>query len=67
MEGVDPATGALYTNTTGTVGYYSRSRGLGADDMLITSAGLWVASDNYDQSQYCGGISTSGICFLPYA
>ena len=67
MEGVDPATGALYLNSAGTAGYYSHDRGLGADDMLITSAGLWIASDNFDQTQHCGGISTSGICFLPYS
>jgi hypothetical protein len=67
MEGVDPATGALYLNAAGTAGYYSKDRGLGADFMMITSAGLWVASDNYEESQYCGGVSTSGICFLPYS
>ncbi len=66
IEGLDPANGALYLNPAGTAGLYSRSRGLGADDMLATSAGLWIASDNLDQSQYCGGVSTSGICFLPY-
>ncbi len=65
-EGVDPANGAVYLNAAGTAGYYSRSRGLGADDMLLTSAGLWIASDNYNSAQYCGGVSTSGICFLPY-
>jgi hypothetical protein len=34
--------------------------------MLVTSAGLWIASDNFDKTQYCGAVSTSGICFLPY-
>ena len=66
IEGLDPANGALYLNAAGTAGYYSRDRGLGADDMLATSAGLWIASDNLSKSQYCGGVSTSGICFLPY-
>ena len=67
MEGVSPATGALYTDPTGTVGYYSHDRGNGADDMLATSAGLWIASDNAGGSQTCGGTSNlSGICFLPY-
>ena len=43
-------------------------RGLGADDMLVTSAGLWIASDNFDGSQMCGGVENlSGICFLPYS
>jgi len=66
VEGVDPANGALYLDPTGTVGLYSRDRGLGAVDILVTSAGLWIASDNFQQSQLCGGVSTSGICFLPY-
>lgn len=66
IEGLDPANGALFTDSTGTNGYYSRDRGLGADDMLLTSAGLWIASDNKDQAQYCGTVSTSGLCFLPY-
>jgi hypothetical protein len=68
MEGLDPATGNLYTSADGTAGYYSRDRGLGADDELVTSAGLWIASDNYDGSQMCGGVQNlSGICFLPYS
>ena len=33
--------------------------------MLLTSAGLWIASDN-EGSQTCGFVSKlSGICFLP--
>ncbi|HEX2319873.1 MAG TPA: hypothetical protein VHJ18_12895 [Streptosporangiaceae bacterium] len=67
LEGVDPANGALFLNPAGTAGLYTRDRGLGAVDMFTTSAGLWIASDNLDQSQFCGGVSTSGICFLPYA
>jgi len=68
MEGLDPANGNLYVNTAGTAGYYSRDRGLGADDELLTSAGLWIASDNLDGSQMCGGVQNlSGICFLPYS
>jgi hypothetical protein len=67
IEGLSPTTGALYVNSTGDAGYYSRARGLGADDMLATSAGLWIASDNLDGSQTCGSVSNvSGICFLPY-
>ncbi|MCW2908417.1 MAG: domain containing protein [Actinomycetia bacterium] len=67
MEGVSPANGALYTNSGGSAGFYSRARGLGADDMLVTRAGLWVASDNLGGSETCGGVSGhSGICFLPY-
>jgi hypothetical protein len=60
MEGLSPATGALTFNPT-------RARGLGADDMLLTSAGLWIASDNLDGSQTCGGVNgLAGICLLPY-
>jgi hypothetical protein len=35
--------------------------------MLVTSAGLWVASDNLDGSNKCAGVGNlAGICFLPY-
>jgi hypothetical protein len=68
IEGLQPATGNLYVNAAGTAGYYSRDRGLGADDELVTSAGLWIASDNFDGTQKCGGVTNlSGICFLPYS
>ena len=68
MEGLDPANGNLYVNPGNTAGYYSRARGLGADDMLVTSAGLWIASDNLDGSATCGGVSgLAGICLLPYS
>ena len=68
MEGLDPANGNLYVTPDGSAGYYSRDRGLGADDMLTTSAGLWIASDNQSGSQMCGGAQNlSGICFLPYS
>ena len=61
MEGLDPATGNLTFNPT-------RDRGLGADDMLLTSGGLWIASDNSDGSSSCGGAyGYAGICFLPYS
>jgi hypothetical protein len=67
MEGLDPANGNVYANPANTAGYYSRARGLGADDMLLTSAGLWIGSDNKTGSQMCGGAQNlSGICFLPY-
>jgi hypothetical protein len=59
--------GTLLKNSAGTAGLYSRSRGRGADDMLITSAGLWIASDNFGGQTSCGGKSGfSGLCFLPY-
>jgi hypothetical protein len=67
IEGLNPANGALYVNSSGSAGYYSRARGLGADDMLVTSAGLWIGSDNLDGSDKCGGVSGhAGICLLPY-
>jgi hypothetical protein len=60
MEGLSPLDGSLTFNPT-------RGRGLGADDMLLTSAGLWIASDNAQNSQMCGGaITHAGLCFLPY-
>jgi len=66
MGGFNPATGALITNAAGTAGLYSRSRGRGADDLLLTGAGLWVASDNFGGNTSCGGVSGhAGICFLP--
>ena len=60
MEGLSPATGALTFNPT-------RGRGDGADDMLITSTGLWIASDNAQNTDMCGGkFNHAGICLLPY-
>jgi hypothetical protein len=60
MAGLSPSRGAIVWNPT-------RSRGLGADDMLVTGAGLWVASDNAFGSSKCGGVGGhAGICFLPY-
>jgi hypothetical protein len=67
MEGMDPANGNLYVTPTNSAGYYSRSRGIGADDELVTSAGLWIASDNDEGNPTCGGVTgRGGICFLPY-
>ena len=60
FEGLGPATGKLKFNPT-------RDRGLGADDMLLTTAGLWIASDNFENSNKCAGVAhLAGICFLPY-
>jgi hypothetical protein len=61
MEGLSPSTGLLTFNPT-------RARGKGADDMEITSTGLWIASDNLNNASQCGGVfGHAGICFLPYA
>lgn len=60
FEGLSPLTGQLTFNPT-------RSRGIGADDLLVTPDGLWIASDNFDGSQMCGKVDgLAGICFLPY-
>ena len=62
-----PTGGSLILNSAGTAGLYSRSRGHGADDMLLTTAGLWIASDNFENGTSCGGqTGFSGLCFLPY-
>jgi len=54
-----PTTGALQAGP-------NRGRGLGAKDLLRTSAGLWVASDNQANTDQCAGQSGHmGICFLP--
>jgi len=60
MVGLSPSNGAVVWNPT-------RARGLGADDMLVTGAGLWIASDNAFGASRCGGVSGhAGICFMPY-
>jgi hypothetical protein len=59
MVGLSPTTGSVSLTP-------KNSRGLGADDMLVTSAGLWIASDNDGGSQTCAGVSGhAGICLLP--
>ncbi len=68
LGGFSPSNGALITNSSGTAGLYSRSRGRGADDLLVTGAGLWVASDNFGGGTSCGGTpGFAGICFLSYS
>jgi hypothetical protein len=42
----------------------TRSRGHGADDMLLTRAGLWIASDTYMNSTTCAHRYHPGICFF---
>jgi hypothetical protein len=62
-----PTGGSLILNSTGTAGMYSRSRGHGADDMLLNTSGLWIASDNFGGGTSCGGqAGFAGLCFLPY-
>jgi hypothetical protein len=65
LQGRDPATGQPLLNSQGKA-LYSMSRA-NADDMLITSAGLWIASTNrfaLDQCEHATG--HAGICFLQY-
>jgi hypothetical protein len=66
MVGLDPSDGSnIVWNPT-------RSQGLGADDMLITNRGLWIASDNFVDSDgaradKCAKVpGHAGICFMPY-
>jgi hypothetical protein len=67
LQGLNPGTGHVVTNAQGTAGLYSAARD-NADDAILTSAGLWVASSNRFGSETCGGVSgVSGICFLPYS
>ena len=63
MASLSPTTGLATTwNPT-------RSLGHGANDMVLTGAGLWIASDNFKDgaAQMCGGVTNKGgICFLAY-
>jgi hypothetical protein len=60
LEGLSATDGSLIANPT-------RARGLGADDLVLTAAGLWIASDNYQGSDACGGVAGhAGICLLRY-
>lgn len=43
----------------------TRDRGHGADHLLITPAGLWVASDTFFGAVKCDGVYHPGICFFP--
>jgi hypothetical protein len=66
VEALNPATGHLLLNSQHRA-IYTRDRGLGADDMLTTSAGLWIASDNFRGAQMCDSVrNLAGICFLPF-
>src|SRR5215472_15216399 len=67
LQGLTPATGLALLNGSGTAGLYSMSRA-NADDMLITSAGLWIGSTDRGHDDHCGGAGFhGGICFLPYS
>ncbi len=60
-------------NSSGTA-LYTMTRA-NADDMMFTSAGLWIASTNRYTVNKCGDLKGAaghnaadhaGICFLPY-
>lgn len=60
IGGLSPSTGrATAWNPT-------RSRGAGADDLVVTNAGLWIGSDDHSGATSCAGEYHPGICFLPY-
>jgi hypothetical protein len=64
LQGLNPSDGTL--ETSGGTPLYTMSRA-NADNMLITSAGLWIASSNRYGSDICDGVAGhAGICFLPY-
>lgn len=65
-----PGLGALSPDTGNATPWNpTRALGHGADDMLLTAAGLWVASDTWSngRAQQCGGQPRhGGICLLPF-
>lgn len=64
LQGLNPANGTAETYAGGTA-MYTMSRA-NADDMLMTSKGLWIASSNRFNANTCGGASDhSGVCLLP--
>jgi hypothetical protein len=74
LQGLNPGNGQVQLNTGGTA-LYTMTRD-NAGHMLITSAGLWIASANRDVVNKCGDLTGppghnaadhAGICFLPYS
>jgi hypothetical protein len=65
LQGLNPGNGTL--EKSGGAPLYSSSRN-DADDMVFTSAGLWIASSNRFDSNLCDGVhGHSGICLLPHS
>jgi len=65
MQGLSPTSGYPLLKTNGTA-KYTMARA-NATDMLVTSAGLWIASSNRYGADTCGGFGgLAGICYLPY-
>lgn len=65
LQGLHPSNGTV--ETSGGTPVYTMARA-NAEDMMITRAGLWIASSTRFGSDSCGGVSGhAGICFLPYS
>jgi hypothetical protein len=73
LWGLNPSTGLVELNSGGTA-LYTMTRD-NASHMLITQAGLWIASDNRNAVNKCGdrkgrvghnSADHAGICLLPY-
>jgi hypothetical protein len=73
LQGLNPSNGKVELNSGGTA-LYTMSRD-NADNMLITSAGLWIASASRYTVNKCGDLKGppghnaadhAGICFLHY-
>ena len=65
LQGLHAGTGRVIA--PGGTALYSMARA-NADDMMFTSAGLWIASSNRFDSHTCGKVPDhSGICLLPRA
>ncbi len=65
LQGLSPSNGGTLLNGSGAA-MYSMSRA-NADDMLITSGGLWIVSTDRYGASWCSGVSGhAGLCFLPY-
>jgi hypothetical protein len=66
LQGLWPRTGHTIVSGKGNKGRYTMARA-NADDMLLTGAGLWIASTNRFGLTSCGNVGGhGGICFLPY-
>ena len=66
LQGLWPGNGSTIVNGKRTRGRYTMARA-NADDMLLTGAGLWIASSNRFGQTSCGNVGGhAGICFLPY-
>jgi hypothetical protein len=73
LQGLNPTNGTVELNS-GSTALYTMTRA-NAGYMLITSAGLWIASTNRYTVNKCGDLTGgtghnsadhAGICFLPY-